>query len=606
MRASATSLSPHRSTSGARSNRDVLHAWQSDAAITIAFFILAFAARLIFLFNSPDREWPHSAYYEGDAIVWVEWAKAIDEGGVFQFDLPIHPPAVAYAIAYLSRGVQTTGFISLKVLWCAMSAAACAFTFLACAENMRRRIAVIAALLLTFSFGQYVLATSLNNETPYVMLLTMIVWLTQRAIAQPARWTIIALGVAHGFAMLSRAEHPLLLGMFLLWILIARVPQTQIPDVAAGPSKRVRIRAPSRARLLSATSIAFVALLMCLPWTVHATLATMRFNNIQPGPIAFNLAPVEWDESARAALNTLPAFARVDNFAAVNYFAQKNLAPELQGVPLNGSDVYKLIHVEFGWIPRPLPSFVLVSDQGPFSFALANHPDCDGGFSRGALAHPMRGKDPEFAFAFPPHNRVFIDGWRVGWEEIRSDPAKWRHIVVRKFQRFADGVTCGFGAANLPLGRCGVREPVDMFVSDSPSARWWQSLMLVLIATGTLLALARRIPCALWILLILNKLIITLLFYGYARQGASIAPAFYVFVAVTIDTLLLPLDRSATKLMRRQAAAAIIMCVLALGLDVGLSRRHEHVEIVGQRVPRPDLGPGAFQAFNRVEIRSGL
>lgn len=564
---------------------------RGDLAIALAFFAVALIARLIFLLNSPDRDWPHSTFYEGDAILWVEWAKALDSGGVYQFDLPIHPPAVAYAIAYFHDGVKITGFVGVKMLWCAMSAAACAFTFLACAANMRRRIAVIATLLLTLSFGQYVLATSLNNETPYVMLLTMIVWLTQRTLALPTRWTILTLGIAHGIAMLLRAEHPLLLAMFLLWMLIAAPPTHH----------RLRVRAPSCACFRSIASIAFIALLICLPWTIHATLATRRFNTLEVKPIAFNLAPITWTTSAQDAIHALPAFARSDIYFVLNHWAQTKGRDTIDGPDVSGH-----LQGEFGWVPRDLPTFVPVSNQGAFSFALANHPDCGGGFSRAALAHPMRGNDPEFAFAFPPHNRVFIDGWRVGWGSIKSDPLAWMRLVGRKFERFADGVTCGFGARNLPLSREGVREPVDMFVSDSPNARWWQPLLLVLIATGIILALARRIPCALWLLLILNKLIITIAFYGYARQGASIAPAFYVFIAIAIDSMLLPIDGRVARLKRWQPAIVLALCGAMLIGDLLLSRRHEQIAIKGLSVERRGLGPNAFQAFNRIELRNTL
>lgn len=577
--------SSHPTSSGRSGERtSTASVTRTNGRIALAIFTVAVAARLTFLLGSPDRDWPHSIFYEGDAIVWVDWAMAIDQHDVYQFDLPIHPPAVAYTIAYVYSGVRDAGFLGLKLIWCVMSAAACAIIFLACASAMNRRIAVIASLLLAFSFNQYVLATSLNNETPYLLLLTIIVMLTQRAIRNPSRWTIVALGAANGLAMLLRAEHPLLLAMVLAWMLFARTPP---------PRLRFRERALCVARA------AAIALLVCLPWTIHATLATKRFNSSQAQPIAFNLAPIEWTESAQQALNDLPAFARIDLFAVLNHQMQTRSKDTI-----DAPDLHEYLLNEFNWIPRPLPAFVLVSNQGPFSFALANHPQADGGFSRAALAHPMRGSDPTFAFAFPPHNRVFTNGWRVGWEYVISDGAAAAHNIRRKLARFANGVSGGFGAANLPLSREGVREPVDMFVSDSGAAKWWRPLLLTLITLGIIFALARRIPAGLWFLLIINKLIITMLFYGYARQGASIAPAFFVFIAIALDSMLIPPDRRLPRVMFWLPAATLIGCIAMLTADVAL-KRGPHIErIVGEHVDRPELGTNAFQAFNRIEIRA--
>ena len=72
-----------------------------DWTIAGAIFVVALLARVIFLFNSSDRDWPHSIFYEGDAVMWVEWAAALDHNEAFEFNLPIHPPGVAYPIAWL-------------------------------------------------------------------------------------------------------------------------------------------------------------------------------------------------------------------------------------------------------------------------------------------------------------------------------------------------------------------------------------------------------------------------------------------------------------------------------------------------------------------------
>src|SRR5688572_4175872 len=108
-----------------------------------AVFAVALAVRLLFLFSSPDRIWPHSIYYEGDAPVWVEWAGALDRGVPFEFDLPLRAPAVAYLLHWATAGVIEPPFTDFKVLWCVMSAAACGLAYLCFVRIFTRRVSLI-------------------------------------------------------------------------------------------------------------------------------------------------------------------------------------------------------------------------------------------------------------------------------------------------------------------------------------------------------------------------------------------------------------------------------------------------------------------------------
>lgn len=44
---------------------------RTDVRIALAVSVGALCSRLIFLAASPDRSWPHSVWYEGDAVVWA-------------------------------------------------------------------------------------------------------------------------------------------------------------------------------------------------------------------------------------------------------------------------------------------------------------------------------------------------------------------------------------------------------------------------------------------------------------------------------------------------------------------------------------------------------
>ena len=141
--------------------------WQTASGI----FILALLVRLLFLFTSPDRTWPHSIFYEGDAPTWAEWAHALDEGKPFELDLPLRSPAVAYLLHWIHPGILQGPFTPHKALWCVFTSLACSLIYLACAMSLNRRVGLLAAGMYTFSFGSYVLSTTLNNEAPYTLAL---------------------------------------------------------------------------------------------------------------------------------------------------------------------------------------------------------------------------------------------------------------------------------------------------------------------------------------------------------------------------------------------------------------------------------------------------
>jgi len=128
---------------------------------------VALVTRLLFLFSRADAQWPHSVFYEGDAAEWVRWAQALGRGQPYEFNLPLRSPGVAYILYLLGAGDTTLhSYLAWKALWCVMSAATCALAYWGFVMVFPRRVSLIAAGLSVFSFGGYVLATSLNNETP--------------------------------------------------------------------------------------------------------------------------------------------------------------------------------------------------------------------------------------------------------------------------------------------------------------------------------------------------------------------------------------------------------------------------------------------------------
>ncbi|MBX3316241.1 MAG: hypothetical protein KF902_05185 [Phycisphaeraceae bacterium] len=562
-----------------------------NLSIAAALALIALTSRLLFLFSSVDKKWPHSVLFEGDAPLWTDWIKAIHGGTPFEYGLPIHSPAVAHILSILGASPATTDWTSYKILWCVCSALTCPILYIAALRTLSgslsapraRSIAIIASLWFALSFHASALATSLNGETLYTLLLVSIIALGARPpAALPASIaTTLALGILHGLATLVRAEHTLLMLMLIAWE-VAK-PVTLTSGVARG-----------RRALLGALAIV-CSILVCLPWSIAGTRATERMNtSAERLPDYATLRP-SWTPDARAFMDTLPPFARLDNAAYLSSIALAAREPEI-----NEARVRRYFEQEFGYIPAPLKTPIFVSSQGPLCFALANHPDSGGGFSRAAFDARF-GPDPNLTFALPSHLKLYNEGYRAGLGYIREDPAAWLSLVGQKLLRFEGGITGGLGITNAPLGRALVRQPVDVAVVPWPDALYWRIPILILITAGAIrLLLARR--GVEWTVILLAKLVVTIAFYGYARQSASILPALCVLAAAG---LLWPIDRARPARLAMCAAACIAgAIVLASDIIEYRSPRIPTIEADHDKVrpARVNAQDGAFECYAPMTI----
>ncbi len=521
-----------------------------DLAISVAVCLLALVSRLLFLFSSVDRKWPHSVLFEGDAPLWTDWVKALHAGTPFEYGLPIHSPAVAHVLALLGATPTTTDWTAYKVVWCVISALTSPILYFAVVRTigrfshraLARPVAVVASVWFALSFHASTLATSLNGETLYTFLLVLIIAIGAHSPSTRlvALMNAALLGALHGLATLVRAEHTLLMLMLIGW---------EIARPASTSTGLPRIR-----RLLPAGIALGTSVLVCLPWSIAGTRATDRMNTHAERLPSYETLSPRWTPDARAFMDSIPAFARLDNAAYLSSLAAAAGEPQI-----DEARVRRYFLDEFSYTPAPLKSPVFVSSQGPLCFALANHPDSGGGFSRAAFDARF-GADPNLTFALPSHLRLYNEGYSVGLDSIREDPAAWLSLVGQKFTRFEGGITGGFGITNLPVGRALVRQPVDIATTPWPNGLWWRVPVLVLIAVGAVRILVQR-RGAVWIIVLLSKLVVTIAFYGYARQSASILPCFAVLLACG---LCWPLDRSAAGRKAAYAGAVLLACVAVM------------------------------------------
>ena len=459
--------------------------------------------------------------YEGDAPVWATWAQQIVAGEPFEENLPFRTPGVAFLLAWI--GATATPFTAAKALWCAMSAATAAATYLVLARFFTRCAGLIAAMLLALSFAVGVAATSLNNETPYALLLILIVGATLRWCERATITMSITLGVMHALALLLRAEHTLFIAFAAIGMLLAAHRSPTTPQTK--PQSWPHI-------VRQSAWIIAAGVVVLLPWTLRSHAAVVRYNN-ECAPIPYDSMWPEWREDAIAEYESLPAFVRTGNFATLNTFVRRN---QLQEV--DAAVVRRYFEETWGSTPGPIPEWPIVSFKGPLDFALANDPLADGGFSRAPLADRYD-QNPPFSFARPTHARLVEDGYAIGWRHLADDPARARALVGEKLLRFTDGATLGLFASNWPYGRSLelVRQPVDLAVPPRWSAPIWSALVLATLALGACVACFRRGG---WMLLaiVAYRLVVVAAFYGYARHAVSIAPILAAIAAIGIDALL--------------------------------------------------------------------
>src|SRR5687767_6665572 len=71
---------------------------------SLAVFAAALAIRVLFWQAGPGPAWPHSIFFKGDALVWLEHALSLERGRVFELGLPLRPPGAAWLLALLWDG----------------------------------------------------------------------------------------------------------------------------------------------------------------------------------------------------------------------------------------------------------------------------------------------------------------------------------------------------------------------------------------------------------------------------------------------------------------------------------------------------------------------
>ncbi len=550
--------------------------WREGALL----FSLALLLRLLFWRATPDAAWGWSAVFKGDAPVWLAYAQALQRGELFELGLPLRPPGVAYLLAFLWNG-ETSGLAWPRFAWLVMGALLAPLVYAATVRSFGLPVARTAGWITAVATGPLLLSSSLNNETPYlvVVLASFVLFEDARRREPP----LLFWSALQALACLLRVEHALF--ALLAFPLLARTRRR----VALGLG-------------------AF--LLPLVPWHLSAWRALDRLNTMEPirppateqafRSVEGTLGGMSWTPDAARRREALPAFAR----RPASLFVGATVAWRGRSEVVEGD--LEILDEAFGSLPEPLPRRPFVASYGSLNFALANHEGARGGFARGPLdaPPPLSGGStryppylvaglppPGLALEYPPHLELLIHGYRIGGEWIRSDPWAFARLVVRKLRRSWEGASLGLTGYNWPLGLSGTRRAVDLVTPDpGPLSAAWSVGVLVLVVAGAWRG-RRSPPLQPWLLYVASKLAVAALFFGYARQGSLMLPALALFAALTL-----------ARFVPRTRRGLVLILALPLVLELSRLLAAPVIHIDGRPVETSDPWPGDLHHDQRIDV----
>lgn len=576
-------------------------------------FFLALVLRILFLLATPDADGPYSPWYIGDTPTWLDYAQAIQTSRPFDLGLPMRPPGVAYLVAAVWNG-QESGFLFLKLFWAFLGAVMVAGLYTAVLRSFGLKTAVVSALIAAASTSLLILSTSLNNEIPYLLLLMTSFILWEPIRHRPRLRILFFWSALHGLACLIRVEHLLffaLVSAYLVWA------WSRLPEGQGGWNRSL-----GRAAIMLSLFI-----LPILPWQLHIFEQIERFNR-EPSPanqateqaylqLEQALSGLRWTEEADREKAALPAFCR----RPISNFITATVA--LRGGTEVTGESFRIIEEAFGSYPEPIDAYPFVAIYGGLNFHLANNPRATGGFSLAPLEAPppLAGgpsqypgfliaglPPPELALTYPPHLQIVNHGYRLGRDWILNHPGDYLSLAWNKLRIFWAGATLGLTGYNLPLGLSGVRRPVDLVVPDNgPGVVLWRWAGLAMVLAG-LWAGRREEALIPWLLLLATKIVTTLGFFGYAREGAVVFPVIALSMGLLFTRGLprLRLFSGLCDASRGVRAGFRMSCVLALMLiTVEAYRWHSKPEITleGRQPGAVEVLPGMEYEERRLRVR---
>ncbi|MFY2564282.1 ArnT family glycosyltransferase [Corallococcus terminator] len=253
--------------------------WQRHpVALGVAVtFTLSLLLRWLYLQSAPDRAWPFSIFFYGDARFFHAYALEHVRGTEGPATLPYHPPLFPWLLGVLYRvlGEPQGNAYPYKLCLAALSAATVALSWAWWRTLLGTAWSLVGAALFASSFGWLVLSTTYSNEVLYAFFLSATLALVLRHKAGPSWGGAALLGLVMGLGSLTRAEHLYLWPFLLAWAWLYR-GSTPLPALATRWGAAV-----------------LVCALVLTPWAVRNARVLGELNantpTLEPLPV---LAPV--------------------------------------------------------------------------------------------------------------------------------------------------------------------------------------------------------------------------------------------------------------------------------------------------------------------------
>jgi hypothetical protein len=191
------------------------------------------------------------------------------------------------------------------------------------------------------------------------------------------------------------------------------------------------------------------------------------------------------------------------------------------------------------------------------------------------------------------------EGYSIGARWIRDHPSDFARLVVRKLAIFWRGAASGFTGSNVPMGPSGTRRAVDLVTAEGGVATAW-SLAVLAVAFAGLFAGRGETAAVPWLLFLASKVVVTVLFFGYARQGATVIPVVALLAGLAAERWVFPRASSLTD--RAVVRGAVAVLLLAVAVEAARFVSKPEVRVDGLAIGAGERFPADDHRSRRIEV----
>lgn len=222
----------------------------------VAVFCLAFIVRIIF--NKTVAAGYQPMF---DAVIYNELARSLLHQRCYCFPqqhVPVYRPPLWPMVMAAIYAVLGDATRYARLACCVLGSGTCVLVYLIAKDLFGRRIALVTGIIAAVYAGMFIWDGWLYTESLYIFLQTAFLFFLMRMQRDSRRRWIVLCGVSLALAALARPTATLLLGLLVLWALLALLFKL----------------APWRRVVVNAALVAALAYALVLPWTLYTSRVT--------------------------------------------------------------------------------------------------------------------------------------------------------------------------------------------------------------------------------------------------------------------------------------------------------------------------------------------